>query len=125
MKIQFCFSVNKDGNEEIIRKMKEIKEKLEKEYGEEYEILSCHLPRKILEEKNFSTEIADAFEDIFGDKYKCQVKADTFEEAMKNINSYRIKTSQCVDRLFILSNSSVSNIALELEYFTNKKIMYI
>lgn len=124
MKIQFCFSVEKD-NKEIIRKMSEIKDKLETEYNGDYEILSCHLPRKIIEEKNFSTEIIDAFENIFGSKYKCQVEADTFNEAIKNLDSYRIKTAQMADRLFILSNEKVTNIALELEYFTNKKVMYI
>jgi hypothetical protein len=49
----------------------------------------------------------------------------TVDEAMKEMNNYRRKTALKVDRLIILSDGAVSNIALELELFTNKTVMYI
>jgi hypothetical protein len=126
MKIQLCFSAKTKGQSEVIlEKLKKLKQQLDKEYSGTYTVHSCHLTKKIVADKGFDPTIVNGFTDIFGDKYICEVTADTFDEAMKEMNNYRRKTALKVDRLIILSDEAVSNIALELELFTNKTVMYI
>lgn len=121
--VQVCFTVGtEEENNVIIEKLKAMKDQLEKQYGEAYIVESCHLPRKIVEEKGFSTQIVDAFDEIFGDKYACQVHADTFEEAMKNMDKYREALSLKADKLFIVSEQKINGVALELNLFTHNKV---
>lgn len=121
-----CFSIkDKEQNKIILTKLRNLKTKLDNKYKGEYTIHSCHLPKKIVLEKGFDQTISNGFVDIFGDKYCCEVTGETFEQAMKEMNTYRIATAQKVDRLIVISDQPISNISLELEYFTNKKIMCI
>jgi hypothetical protein len=125
MKLQLCFSAKtKEQSDIVLGKLKSLKEKLDEQYGE-YTVHSCHLTKKIVLEKGFDTTIVDGFAEIFGDKYHCEVTANNFEDAMKEMNSYRIATSKKVDRLVILSTEQVSNVALELQYFTDNKVICI
>ena len=71
MVIQVCFQIKDDEhNNYVIQKLKEIKETLNKEDR----IISCHLPRQIVVDKGWSTQMVDALEDIFGSQYECYVK---------------------------------------------------
>lgn len=126
MEIQICFSVgSKEENIIILKKLKALKQKLDKQYSCNYTIHSCHLPKKIVYEKGFDPSIADGLERIFGNKYHCEVKATSFEEAMQKMDEYRISTAKKVDRLIIVANQPVSNIAVELQYFTSFEVMCI
>lgn len=127
MKVQLCFTVPKETEkvDVIISKMNELKTVLDNDYGDGYTVHSCHLPRAIVEAKNFDTRICLAFETIFGDKYVNEVKATDFDGAMLNMNAYRVKTSKKVDKLIILESEKVSNVALELRYFTDNRVMVI
>lgn len=111
-----------EENNIIISKLQKMKNNLDEKYGEEYIVESCHLPRRIVEAKGFSTQIVDAFEDIFGEKYLNQVTADTFEEAMENMDKYRTELSLKANLLFIISHQKINGVAIELEKFTNNKI---
>lgn len=111
-----------EENNIIISKLQKMKNNLDEKYGEEYIVESCHLPRRIVEAKGISTQIVDAFEDIFGKKYLSQVSADTFEEAMENMDKYRTELSLKANLLFIISHQKINGVAIELEKFTNNKI---
>lgn len=112
-----------EENNIIISKLQKMKNKLDEEYGEEYIVESCHLPRRIVEAKGcFSTQIVDAFENIFGEKYLNQVTADTFEEAMENMDKYRTELALKANLLFIISDQKINGVGIELEKFTNNKI---
>lgn len=123
MKIQLCFTVGtKEQNEVIIDKLKKLKEAYEEC---DYTVHSCHLPLHIVKEKGFDETICNALADIFGDKYICEVKADNFKDAMANMLEYRYNTATKVDKLIIVSEEKVSNIAYELKIFTDGKVMTI
>ena len=121
--IQVSFTTGtEEENNIIINKLQQMKNKLDEKYGDEYIVESCHLPRKIVEEKGISTQIVDAFDNIFGDKYLNQVPANTFEESMKNMDKYRTDLSSKADLLFIISDQKINGVAIELEKFSNNKI---
>lgn len=123
-KIQLCFSAKtEEESKKIVKKMIKLKETLDKEYGDEYTIHSCHLTPEIVKEKGFSPTIVNAFVTIFGNKYICEVTAHSFDDAMAHMDEYRRKTAEKVDKLIILAESEVSNVKLELEYFSNKKVI--
>ena len=56
---------------------------------------------------------------IFLGQKKAEEK--TFDEAMENMNIFRIAVASSVDRLYLIK-LEIGNIALELELFTNKKV---
>lgn len=69
--------------------------------------------------------MCEYLEDIFGYKYKCMVTGKTFETAIKEMNTYRSNTAKLADKIVIIEEQSISNIALEVELFTNNKIEFI
>lgn len=126
--IQICFSL-KTGltTEDIKTKLTELKNKLNDIYGENaYECRSCHLSHTLCEQKGFSTEVPDMFDEIFGHQYVCELESETdFDTAMSKINDYRTQLAQKADKLVILSGETVTNVALELELFTKHRIMVL
>lgn len=123
-KIQLCFRVaDVEHNTMVIEKLKEVKDKLENA-GQPYKVLSCHLNKEIITGKGWDDSIINALHDTFGDKYENRCEATTFEEAMANMNEYRTKVATDVDKIFIVGEQSVGNIALEVELFTQKQIQF-
>lgn len=126
--IQICFSL-KTGltTKDIKTKLTELKNKLNDIYGENaYECRSCHLSHTLCEQKGFSTEVPDMFDEIFGHQYVCELESETdFDTAMSKINDYRTQLAQKADKLVILSGETVTNVALELELFTKHRIMVL
>lgn len=122
MKIQVCFQVKDEvHNAEVKEKLKALKSTL----NDTDIVMSCHLPKEIVESKGWSTEMCDALKDIFGSQYLCMVYADTFDEAMSNMDEFRRKTALQADKIFVIGEQSVKNIALEIQYFTNNKVQFI
>jgi hypothetical protein len=125
-RIQLCFRVGgEEENKAILKKLRNLKSEFDIVYKGEYCVHSCHLPRELALEKGLSTTIADGLKEIFGDKYRCEVTAYNFSEAMINMNSYRIETAKKVNKLVVVSDQAVSNIALELQYFTENRVTCI
>lgn len=126
--IQICFTL-KTGltSETILEKMKLLKAKLDNLYGEHcYECRSCHLSRKLCIEKGFATDVPDIFDAVFGDDYVCELHSETnFADAMTRINDYRQNLAKKADKLIILNNESIGNVALELEMFTQNRVMIL
>lgn len=126
--IQICFSL-KTGltMDELKTKMKNLKTKLDELYGENnYETHSCHLSRQLCLNKGFTTEVPDLFDEIFGDNYVCELHAESdFNTAMSKIDDYRTQLSKKADKLVILAGETVTNVALELELFTQYNVMVI
>lgn len=122
MIIQVCFQVKDDThNNMVIEKLQELKGRI----TEEDLVISCHLPKHIIEEKGFDPKMTDALNSTFAGQYKCYTKADTFAEAMKNINSFREKAAYDADKIFIIGEQSIANIALEIELFTNSMVEFL
>lgn len=126
--IQICFTLKTGLTPEIIReKMESLKEKLDNLYGEHcYECRSCHLSRQLCMDKGFTTEVPDIFDAVFGDDYVCELHSETnFTDAMTHINDYRTNLAKKADKLVILNNESIGNVALELELFTQNRVMIL
>lgn len=122
MRIQVCFQVKDEAhNAEVKEKLKALKATLNN--GDI--VMSCHLPKSIVEAKGWSTEMCDALTEIFGNQYLCMVYADTFDEAMDKMNVYRRETALKADKIFVIGEQSVKNIALEIQYFTNNRVQFI
>lgn len=125
--VQISFSM-KTGlkMEELKSKLINLKSKLIEEFGEDgYELRSCHLSRKLCIEHGLDTAVPDMFEEIYGDKYVCELTEDTYASAIADINTHRTILSVKADKLVILSNDSIGNVALELQLFTNNKVAII
>lgn len=122
MKVQVIFRIDDVDNSVIFQKLKRMKDELVKDYGEDFTVHSCHLPRKIVEEKGWNTEVCDMFEHIFGDHYQSEVTAETYESAMNEMNDYRKKVARMVDKIYVFSNESLGGVAIEIEEFSRGKI---
>lgn len=122
MRIQVCFQVkDEEHNNQVIEKLKELKGKI----APEDTIISCHLPKCIVEEKGWSTMMVDALNSIFENQYISLVNAENFDEAMSKMNDYRKEASQIADKIYVIGEQSIANIALEIEMFTNKNIQFL
>lgn len=121
--IQLCFRITgKDHNEEVRDNILKIKDELDAELGAgNYKIISCHLNKEIVQAKGFDPTMINFLHDTFGEDYINRCCANTFEEAMKNVNLYRKDVAASVDRLYII-NEEIGNISLELQLFTNNKV---
>ena len=126
--IQICFSL-KNGLtiEEVARKLKIAKERLDAKYDKNsYIVSSCHLSKKLCEDKGFSSDVPDTFAAVFGDDYICELESEPdFDTAMSNIDSHRASLAEKADDLILLSNDTITNVALELELFSKHHITVI
>lgn len=122
-KIQLCFRIaDEQHNEEVKAGILNIKSELDSELGSgNYKIVSCHLSKEIVEVKGFDPTMINFLHDTFGEDYINLCSAKTFEDAMKEMNTYRTGAATVVDRLYIVKEE-IGNISLELELFTNRKV---
>ena len=122
-KIQLCFRIGgKEHDEEVKEGILKIKNELDSELGSgNYKIVSCHLNKEIVEAKGFDPTMINFLHDTFGDDYINLCTSKTFEEAMQNMQAYRVGAATAVDRLYIVKEE-IGNISLELELFTNHKV---
>lgn len=126
--VQICFTLKTGLTPEIIRgKMASLKKKLDNLYGEHcYECRSCHLSRQLCIDKGFTTDVPDIFDAVFGDDYVCELHSETnFDNAMSKINEYRLNLAKKADKLVILNNESIGNVTLELEMFTQNRVLIL
>lgn len=126
--IQICFSLKTGLDIATIReKLTTLKGMLDKEYGiNNYECRSCHLSRTLCKDKGFTTDIPDMFDSIFGDNYVCELESETsFNTAMAKIDDYRKRLASKADKMVIIENGDITNIALELKMFTNNRVMIL
>lgn len=126
--IQICFSLKTGLTIENIKsRLYRLKDKLDDTYGKDsYECRSCHLSRTLCEQKGFDTDVPDMFDEIFGHQYVCELESETdFNTAISKINDYRAQLAQKADKLVILNGDTVTNVALELELFTQHRVMVL
>ena len=126
--IQICFTLKTGLTSKMIQeKMIELKKKLDAIYGEHcYECRSCHLSRILCIDKGLPTDVPDIFDTVFGDDYICELHSETrFADAMTRIEDYRKGLAKKADKLVILNNESIGNVALELELFTNNRVIIL
>lgn len=126
--IQICFSLKTGLTiEDIHSRLETLKAKLDETYGEHnYECHSCHLTKELCIEKGFSTEVPDMFEEIFGADYICELSDEKdFATAMSRINDHRAALAGKADKLVIMNSEPVNNVSLELELFTQNRVMVI
>lgn len=91
--------------------------------NQDYERFYCaFLPRHIVEQKGYSTEIVDMLEEIFGDKLEWVMQYyRTFETCITNMNSKREYVANAVDTMIICNASHmVTGVAFEKKLFKDK-----
>lgn len=126
MIVQVCFTLKGNLSIDVIReKLQALKNTMECQYGTTYEIHSCHLNRDCCRDCCINTDVPDLFDDIFGNRYVCEITEYTLDDAIKNIKEKRENLSKKADKLVILSETDFSNVALELELFTEHRVMII
>lgn len=125
--VQICFTLKNNLTMDTLRtKLQDTKTKLDNAYPNGYLVKSCHLNRDICEEQGFSTEIPDLFEEIFGKTgYQCELTETTMEAAKKNMQMHREHLSKTADTLVVLSETALTNVALEIQLFTDNHIMIV
>lgn len=125
--IQVCFTLKNGVTMDSIKeKLKEAKRKLDIIYPNGYLVKSCHLNRDICKEQGFSTEVHDVFDEIFGNGgYECELTEKTLADAKIKMNYHRQKLSMEADKLIVLSETELTNVALEIELFTENRMMII
>lgn len=126
--IQICFSLKTGLTIPMIEeKLLKLKDTLDKKYGaSNYTCASCHLSKALCEEKGFSTDVPDLFDRVFGTDYICELDSEPdFATAMANINKHRMELSRKAEDLVLLSNDQITNVALELELFTQNHVIVL
>lgn len=126
--IQICFSLKTGLTiEDIHSRLVTLKTKLDETYSEHnYECRSCHLTKELCIEKGFSTKVPDMFEEIFDTDYICELSEEKdFATAMSHINDHRAALANKADKLVIMNSEPVNNVSLELELFTQNRVMVI
>lgn len=126
--IQICFSLKTGLTTQMIEeKLITLKEKLDGKYGAgNYICSSCHLSKALCEEKGFDTAVPEMFNRVFGLYYVCELDSEPdFATAMANINAHRTRLAEKAEDLVLLSNDQITNVALELELFTNHHVIVL
>ncbi len=126
--IQICLSLKTGLTIQMIEeKLLKLKDTLDRKYGAgNYICSSCHLSKALCEEKGFDTAVPDMFDRIFGLNYVCELDSEPdFATAMANINVHRTKLAQKAEDLVLLSNDQITNVALELELFTQHHVIVL
>lgn len=125
--VQICFSLKNGLTIDMLKtKLTDLKSKLNDIYKDTgYEVRSCHLTKALCIQKGFDTAVPDLFDEIFGDKYHCELTEDSFTDAMSNIEQHRRELSENADKLVIISENDMTNVSLELSLFTNGKVIFM
>lgn len=99
-----------------------------------YEFYCCFLPRDIVEEQGFGTQIVDLLDKTLGDRLTYQVstykyptaKGDSkFQAAMLWMSEIRDITANKVDKLYVLDSKSALGVAEEIKLFTKGRVNLI
>lgn len=123
--VQISFSLKTGLTMTDIReKLQALKTKLDNAYSK-YEVHSCHLSKTICVNSSLTTEIPDLFEEIFGSKYICELTETTLNEALNNMDNHRTDLAKKADRLVLLAKDELTNVALELQLFTDNHVLVI
>lgn len=125
--VQICFTLKNNMTMDILeRKLSETKQKLDKKYKNGYPVKSCHLNRAICQDLGIETTVPDLFETIFGaDGYECELTETTMAEAKINMKKHRRQLSRKADTLVVLSETELTNVALEIQLFTENHVMIV
>ena len=117
LKVQICFAGNAD-----LTKVKEQLETIKKDQSIEF--YCCFLPKHIVIEKGFSTDIVDLLESELGDRLVWQLQdCKTFSEAMNILPEKRIETANLVNRMYVLDSGTAKGVAEEIKLFTQCKVI--
>lgn len=123
--VQICFSLKNGLTIEMLKaKLIKLKSQLDDIYQDTgYELHSCHLTKELCVQKGFDTSVPDLFAEIFGDIYHCELTEETFDDAMRNLGRHRQALSERADKLVIIVENDMTNIALALSLFTDGKVI--
>ena len=119
IKAQICFAKEAD--------LKKVKEQLQQLKAEgTYEFHCCFLPRHIVEEKGWDTEIVDLLEEELGNELVWELeKYENFDAAMGNISGERERVANLVNRMFVLDSKEAQGVAEEIKLFTQCKVILL
>lgn len=127
--VQVCFSLNALTKEQIQAKLHKLKKLLDGEYVGDgkpgYELHSCHLSKAVCLNAGFDSWLPEAFASIFDKNYVCEITENTLSGAMSAMERHRIDLARRADRMFILGDDKIGNVALEIQYFTDNRVNVI
>ena len=122
-KIRVQISFSKDADLENVRN-----QLLELNNGT-YKFYSCFLPRDIVIEKGWSTDIVDLIDEVLGNEHSYvsedYMGSQNFEEFMKDLPAMREYTADLVNIMFVLDSGTAAGVAEEIRLFTNKKVILL
>lgn len=109
MNVQISFKT--DANlEKVVSQLQQVKKELQID-----KFYYCGLPRHIILEKGFSTDIVDTLDKELGDTIEYTLKDyKNFEDAMKNIDEVREIVSNKVDSIIVFDFGCVKGISKEV-----------
>jgi len=117
IKAQICFAGTAN-----LEKVKEQLVQLKNE--NKYEFHCCFLPRHIVVEKGFTTDIIDMLENTLGDDLIWELKEyKSFDDIMKDLYTVREHVANTVNRMFVLDSGTARGVAKEIELFTSAKVI--
>lgn len=93
---------------------------------DKYQFVSCFLTRKMVEEKEFSTEIVDMLDEVLGTCHDyAALEYDNFDTFMSNIQDVRQEVANAVNRMFVLDSGTAAGVADEIKLFTDAKVILL
>jgi len=119
MKVQISFAANTD----LVAVKERLIELVEKT---DYEFVSCFLPRHIVKEKGFTTDIVDMLDEVLGDRHKyAGIAMENFDDFMANIYQLRFTVGKSVDVVYLIGSGIVGGIKDEINIASNGKIILL
>lgn len=123
--VWIVFSGTEDDKELDIIKTK-LSKFIESNKEMPYKYKCLFLPRKVVEQKGFKTDLVDILNNCGANIEFILDKYNSFEECMDNINKERIELSKESDKILsIIPTENISNMYKELSLFVERKIIFI
>lgn len=118
MKVQISFA--KEAN------LERVKEQLiDLAKDKSLEFYSCFLPRTVVEEKGFSTDILDTIDEALDGRMNYMLEGDTFDDVMADLPDRRKVVGALVDKLYVLDSTTASGVADEIAAYTEGRVILL
>ena len=118
IKAQICFAGATSDLDKVREQLLQLKAE------GKYEFYCCFLPRHIVNEKGFSTDIVDVLEESLGEELHWQLgEYENFSKAIAALPEVRKETAYMVNRMFVLDSKQAQGVANEIKLFTECKVI--
>lgn len=123
--VQISFANNANLSE-VKTQLTELKSQLESD-NEYVRFVHCFLPRNIVMQKGFSTDIVDLLDEVLGDSQIClNSKYDDFDKCIKDMPINRDIAAKITYTTYILGESTINNgIKEEIRLASKDKVIIL